>query len=69
MNIVKLSDEELGYLYGMLHSRLRDFGYRRRKRTESENAAHRIGASIKKKVRKALPRGAARAIEMVGASF
>jgi hypothetical protein len=67
-----LTDEEAGFLYGQLHraSLENSFRYRRRrsKLTEAQKAAHAIEHSLRTKIRKVLPRGAAKTIEIVNAS-
>jgi RNase P subunit RPR2 len=72
MNIkLTLTDEELGFLYGMLYRSTQERGYRRHRRsiTEAEKLAQKLALSLRSKARKALPRGAARAIEVVNAGL
>lgn len=68
---LKLTDEEAGFLYGMLHRSTQERGYRRRRvvLSESEKLAQKLAISLKAKTRKALPKGAARAIEVMNASL
>lgn len=72
MNIkLTLTDEELGFLYGMLYRSTQESSYRRRRRTltEAEKLAQKIALSVRGKARKALPKGAARAIEVMNAGL
>ena len=72
MNIkLLLTDEEAGYLYGNLYRQTveadRYKSRRRFPRTAAEKAAREIAVSLRRKLRKSLPRGAARAIEVLSA--
>ncbi len=72
MNIkLTLTDEELGFLYGMLYRSTQERSYRRRARgvTEAEKLAQKLALSVRLKTRKALPAGAARAIEVMNAAL
>lgn len=73
MNIkLTLTDEELGFLYGMLYRVTQERIYRRRgtrQLTEAEKLAQKISLSLRAKARKALPAGSARAIEIVNAGL
>lgn len=65
-----LTDEEAGFLYGMLYRATQERHYRRRReRTEAEKAAQKISMTLRQKARRALPKGAARAIEVMNASL
>jgi len=68
---VTLTDEEAGFLYGMLYRSTQESAYRRRshKASEAETLARKMALSIRSKVRKVLPKGAARAIEVINAGL
>lgn len=73
MNVrLSLTDEEAGYLYGMLYRSTVELSrYRRRghRVSEAEKAARSIAVELRRKVRKVLPKGAARAVEVINASL
>lgn len=65
-----LTDEEAGFLYGMLYRVTQERNYRRRRVfSEAEKASQKLSMTLRRKTRKVLPRGAARAIEVINASM
>jgi hypothetical protein len=73
MNIkLTLTDQELGFLYGMLYRATQERSFRRRRGsslTEAEKLAQKLSMSVRMKARKALPQGAAQAIEVMNAGL
>lgn len=68
---LRLTDEEAGFLYGLLYRNTQEISFRRRRRavSESEKLAQKIALQVRAKTRKALPKGAARAIEVMHAGL
>lgn len=67
-----LTDEEMGFLYGLLYRNTQETSFRRRRGrvlSDSEKLAQKIALSVRAKARKALPKGAARAIEIIHAGL
>jgi len=64
---INLSDEEAGFLCGILYDRTRDQRFRRRgrKETPGEKAARALAQGIRKKLNHAIGRRAARVIETI----
>lgn len=73
MNIkLTFTDQELGFLYGMLYRATQERSYRRRRGSqpsEAEKLAQKLSMSLRVKTRKALPAGAAQAIEVMNAGL
>lgn len=65
---INFTDEELGFLYSLTYRASfppRPYRRRRARMSAGERAAHSIAVTVKNKIRSALPRGAARAIDIL----